>query len=152
MKTTTPFKLLTITLIFIFTIGPTAASKDTILSGYKSSSGYSQLISSNYANIGESDFSVIPNPITKPNLNLFKNIPISWDPAFMEEAKMFVKEFDNTFKYIDSTPESGGSGTSSGSSSSSGSFSSSESSSSICSGSGCGDGGGWGDFMICPLC
>jgi len=86
--------LLAITLVFIFAIGPTTASfdsgKSAILSGHKSGSGYSSLISrtSNgsvkpdfYLN---PDFSGISNPIKKIALNSLATDPIIyWDPAFM---------------------------------------------------------------------
>jgi hypothetical protein len=92
VKTNTVFKLLAITLVLIFTIGPTTAStgafelgKSAILSGYKSSSGYSQLISNQYASIVKPD----PNLLTKDmTINLLsKNKIISWDPAFMSQTK-----------------------------------------------------------------
>lgn len=98
MKTNTVFKLLTITLIFIFTIGLTTAStggfdlgKSAILSGYKSSSGYSQLISIQYASLMKPD----PNLLSKDTtLNLLsQNKTISWDPAFMSQTKQSPSEY-----------------------------------------------------------
>ncbi len=120
MKTTTAFKLLAIALVFIFTIGPATAStgvldKSSILSGYKSSSGYSQIKSNNYASIVKPYFSVKPdinvisNPSTKPDLNLFKNMPLSWDPSFMAQTKksQSVSSLDWNVWF---TPNTGGCG------------------------------------------
>ena len=114
MKTITTFKLLAIILVFIFIIGPATASKgfdagkSAILSEYISSSGYSKFISSDYGSIVKPDFSVISNPSMKPNLNLFKNIPLSWDSAFIDQAKQsspLSMDWDEWFP-----PNSGGCG------------------------------------------
>jgi hypothetical protein len=89
METTTVIWLGAIILVFIFITGPTTAyaGKSSILSEYKSNSGYSKIVSNNYAGVVKPDFSVIYNPIKKPDVILLsRDTTIYWDPAFMNQT------------------------------------------------------------------
>ncbi len=85
MKTGTAFQLLASTLILIVIMGTVTASPGTfetgksgIISGYKSSPGYSRgTVSSTYTGVVKPDFTVNPTFAAT----------IFWDPAFMNQTR-----------------------------------------------------------------
>jgi hypothetical protein len=91
MKTITAMKLVAITLVLIFIVVPTTAStgfdagKSALISGYETSSGYS---TANYnTDTAIAGFRTVSIYDLKPDLNIFKNPTITWDPVFMHQTK-----------------------------------------------------------------
>jgi hypothetical protein len=106
MKIMTARTVSAITLIIMLSIIPMTVSagsypdKSAIISGYTSSSGYSKIFPIE---------SVTFTPIPKPNLNLFKNTPISWDSSFMDQIKQSPSG-SSLWDWDDFTPNTGGCG------------------------------------------
>jgi hypothetical protein len=118
MKTTTALKLLVISLAFIFIIGPTTASRydsleSAILSGYKSSSGYSLL----EPHFEKPDLNVFTDFTVKPKSDLAKfdlfekdlwqTLPTSGPYCSTCGYNNATKTFGSVFTHDFSSPVSG---------------------------------------------
>lgn len=109
MKITTGLKLLALTLIFVFIIGPTTAStgdKSSLLSGYQSSFGNSMIKPSTYDGINLS-LNTNPKPAWVTSEKFcstcaLKNATKTWDSVLSDDVasvinKQYSKKFSGFF-------------------------------------------------------